>query len=782
MVKLRFFLWLLLTAAALFALGARWQSGPLLDANLLSMLPPDHRNPLAEQAVSRLLDKAGERAVILIGHENRETAREQAGQALRQMRHCDCFEQIQGEVGQLDLRKVLQPYAAWRFSMLSAEDREALRQQGGGALSMMLTRRLTMPGAGSIGLALEDDPFGLFNDVLMSLPLSGSKVQPDDGWLSAQGRGRYWVMLSARLKGAAGDAAAQRKAVATVLAIDRSARAKGGQLAATGAFLFADAARAQAEREMNLIAGVSLVGIVLAMWLVFRSLRYLALAALALTCGLAMATALTLACYGRLNVLTLVMGASLIGIAIDYPLQLFSYRLGLQNEAAGELFRKARPALALGLACALLGFGGLLWMPFPGLRQIALFCCTGLVWAWLTVFWAFPLLLGNAAAQRRRRAMVMASTVWRAHRRLAAGRRGAALLLAALLLAVPGLLRLQASDDVRLLVNSPERLRQDETLIRELVGLSGSQQFFLVTGADEAELLRRSHGLTKRLDSLRERGRLAGYQAVATFVPEPAAQRADRVLLRSALLAPTGARHLLTEAGMREALVDHYVRAAQEAPERAMTVSDWLAMPMSVPFRHLWLGKLGEGVATVVLPGSFASLADLTQAAQGLEGVVLVDKAASVSALFKEFRSAGVWLLALSFLFSRLVLWWRYGWQVAMRMSGLTLAMMALTLGGLGWLQVPFNLFAVLALLLVLGLGIDYLIFLQEGRGFLPAVWMGVMLSVWATLLSFGLLAFSTTPAVSAFGCTVAIGVAAMWFFSPLQIADEGVEQDDIPG
>ena len=67
MVKLRFFLWLLLTAAALFALGARWQSGPLLDANLLSMLPPDHRNPLAEQAVSRLLDKAGERAVILIG-------------------------------------------------------------------------------------------------------------------------------------------------------------------------------------------------------------------------------------------------------------------------------------------------------------------------------------------------------------------------------------------------------------------------------------------------------------------------------------------------------------------------------------------------------------------------------------------------------------------------------------------------------------------------------------------------------------------------------------------
>ena len=50
-----------------------------------------------------------------------------------------------------------------------------------------------------------------------------------------------------------------------------------------------------------------------------------------------MATALTLACYGRLNVLTLVMGASLIGIAIDFGVDLIArYEEELQKGVARE--------------------------------------------------------------------------------------------------------------------------------------------------------------------------------------------------------------------------------------------------------------------------------------------------------------------------------------------------------------------------------------------------------------------------------------------------------------
>ena len=68
------------------------------------------------------------------------------------------------------------------------------------------------------------------------------------------------------------------------------------------------------------------------------------------------------------------------------------------------------------------------------------------------------------------------------------------------------------------------------------------------------------------------------------------------------------------------------------------------------------------------------------------------------------------------------------------------------------------NLFHVLSLLLVLGLGVDYAIILREGRSH-QAV-LAVFLSMTTTLISFGLLGFSSVPFVRSIGITVALGVA----------------------
>ena len=66
----------------------------------------------------------------------------------------------------------------------------------------------------------------------------------------------------------------------------------------------------------------------------------------------------------------------------------------------------------------------------------------------------------------------------------------------------------------------------------------------------------------------------------------------------------------------------------------------------------------------------------------------------------------------------------------------------------------PFNLFNWLALMLVLGVGANYAVFLREGAlradDDLGAVWTGVLLSAATTLLSFGMLGISAMPALRA--------------------------------
>ncbi|MFT3761463.1 MAG: hypothetical protein QM761_02400 [Pseudoxanthomonas sp.] len=96
----------------------------------------------------------------------------------------------------------------------------------------------------------------------------------------------------------------------------------------------------------------------------------------------------------------------------------------------------------------------------------------------------------------------------------------------------------------------------------------------------------------------------------------------------------------------------------------------------------------------------------------------------------------------------------------------------ALAMAVLGWIGLPLQLFNVLALLLLLGVGIDYGIFLLEhgddaGGGDARA-WMAVCVGAASTWLSFGLLGLSATPALRAFGLTLLLGIGAVWLLSPL--------------
>jgi len=115
-----------------------------------------------------------------------------------------------------------------------------------------------------------------------------------------------------------------------------------------------------------------------------------------------------------------------------------------------------------------------------------------------------------------------------------------------------------------------------------------------------------------------------------------------------------------------------------------------------------------------------------------------------------------------------LALAWRYGrraWRAwlptAVATAG-TLALLAAT-------GQPLQLFNVLALALLLGIGIDYGIFLLEredsGAG---SAWLSVVLGAASTWLSFGLLALSSTPALHSFGLTLLFGILIVGVSAPL--------------
>jgi predicted exporter len=182
----------------------------------------------------------------------------------------------------------------------------------------------------------------------------------------------------------------------------------------------------------------------------------------------------------------------------------------------------------------------------------------------------------------------------------------------------------------------------------------------------------------------------------------------------------------------------------------------------------LWLGEVDGVYASIVaLRGTdYAALPVLREAGEGLAGVQWVDKVGGISSVLRRYRQDMGWVLAAAYGVVFLLLLPRYRGR-AWRVLAPAASASAVTLALLGFAGQSLQLFHVLALMLLLGVGVDYGIFMQEERERRAAPWLAVGLSAVNTILSFGLLALSGTAALQAFGLTMLLGTALAWFAVP---------------
>jgi predicted exporter len=322
------------------------------------------------------------------------------------------------------------------------------------------------------------------------------------------------------------------------------------------------------------------------------------------------------------------------------------------------------------------------------------------------------------------------------------------------------------------LTSRPAGLLQQETRIRSLTGVEIGTRYFVVEGKTPEMTLQAEERLVARLRQLSLKGELANFQAISSFVPSAARQEDNRALLRKTIHSDG---KLLEQAfehvGLRNGVAGELERAYQQSEGRLLTPEAWLATPGAAPFRHLWLGKTESGYTSVVIPIGAKSAEPLAALATDLPGVSFVDKAASVSRLFSEYRKGLSYGLIAAMVLVLGLLSWRYGRNGGagtLLPAGLGIAA---ALAGAGYMGSPITVFSMMALMLVLGVGVNYSIFLMEGRTRPGTTGVAVVLSASTTVLSFGLLAFSGTPALSGFGTMLLVGIAVTVLATPLALS-----------
>jgi predicted exporter len=115
-------------------------------------------------------------------------------------------------------------------------------------------------------------------------------------------------------------------------------------------------------------------------------------------------------------------------------------------------------------------------------------------------------------------------------------------------------------------------------------------------------------------------------------------------------------------------------------------------------------------------------------------------------------------LLVLALVLMSVLLLVRYHWKKMLQLIAIPVFAVCASVVLLALFNVPLTLFHVMALFLVVGLGMDYVIFIAEMTENSVETLSAVAISSTTNLLSFGLLGLSILPAVSAFGLALFIG------------------------
>lgn len=599
-----------------------------------------------------------------------------------------------------DLQATLRTFAGRTAGLLSAETRGLLRAGRYGEVATASAARLFGPVPPLF--SVKDDPFLLATDYVLALQ---SNLSPGwslrDGYPVCTRNGAHFLLVALETERLSLDAA---EVLRRRVEARNATAADGVRIWCCGPLFHTARAATRAKTEVNVLSGVSVACVVLLGVLLFRSLRFVPQLLFAVGASFLVASGALFAVCPHPHALTFVFGTTLIGLAVDYV---------YHARAAGDAARVARP-LGISLVTTLACFTPLLCSEVTALRQMALFTMAGLGTVFATVFAWGPCGPGLPA-------VVEPPPRVRGSGRV--GRWARALLLCG---AALGLFRLDVSTSPSAFYKPDAFLAAGERRFLEL-GPAAGNQVALVTGDS--------------LQACLEREEAAGLKGLSAVIPSIKRQR-ENAALAARLAAHEGARYAaLTGLRVFAGAVTNVFLDAEVAATGALK-------RLVAPFR------LAPTRLVAPCPEGFVP-AD--------PHVVVLDPRTALEDLFARFLASTCRLLGVSLglLAVLLLVFFRKRFFLYV---GPVVASVAATGGMLGWLGIPLTSFTLLCFFVMVGLGLDYVVFHRSRPG--AATRRTVRASFLSSLAGFGLLAFTAFPVTQAMGVTFAFGLFFAYVFS----------------
>lgn len=680
--------------------------------------------------------------------------------------------------GNLSAAKLfIEPYYQYRYLLQSFSNNEFSIQSLTEKFQQLQQQLQILPSLAEKKL-LTEDPLMLWPQLLRQWQTQ--KLAKYHGvWFDQQ---QKQSLLFVKTRAEAYDLKQQQINIDTITAniADLSTQQDEIQTILSGAPVFALASKQAISSQIKFISVFATIILLAFLYWVFRSFKIIFLLGLAPAFAVLSGLTTVILFDGFIHGISIAFGITIIGIAVDYPVHFYSHLISVtaqRSTSQTAIMHTIWPRLRLGLITTLIGFSAIIFSDFSGLKQLGLFSISGLFAAAMLSRFLLPAI--NIVSIKKPQAF---------NKLLHLSNLPIPQILYKIFLILPIVALLYIvlhqeqlwEDDIAALSPVPAIQKQQDFKLRKAIGLAELRHSLIIQADTAEQVLQYSALLKPHLDKLQQQGIISGYDMASRYLPDSQLQQQQQEKLPNTRELTIRLQAALQDSPLSAAAFSPFIESVERAKSLpTLKIQAILNSHYGQPSDNIISDKIKtlifptellqdinydkKWTAIIPLQGVTQTLA-LQQLVQSLKlPLQVLDLKTQTEKMLTHYRSDALFWFALGLALIILILFMHQKkLSVLITLILPFCGAVILTITTLLLMGYSLSIFHLVTLLLVIGLGIDYSIFMQssEGEAFASTevAQVSVIICLISTLIMFGALSLSALPVLNAIGLTASLG------------------------
>ncbi|MBF0263674.1 MAG: MMPL family transporter [Gammaproteobacteria bacterium] len=557
----------------------------------------------------------------------------------------------------------------------------------------------------------------------------------------------------------------------------------------SGAPVFALDSKQIISQQIKYISTAAFIVLMVFLWWVFRSIKVLIVIGFPL--AFAALTGLTVVNLidGYIHGITIAFGITIIGVAIDYPIHLYSHYYFHEKNTSdiNQTIKIIWPKLRLGLITTIIGFSAILFSDLSGLRQLGIFAITGLIAAAMLTRYLLPSLISSVPGNHQNEQIVKSLTNQISKWQFLLSQPGPKIITTLIILVSCSLLIInQASlweNDLSAMSPIAPAKKQQDFNLRKAIGIPELRYALIVKSNSLENVLQQSEQLKPVLNTFINDKLISGFDMAANYFPSQQWQSKRQQELQNISNLSSNIIDVINKLGLNENAFAPFIESIENSHLLPMLASEQSLNELPENFISNQLNSLllspkeqlnlqhtvtNDWLAIIPLKGVSDKFKDQWSQQDTSSDVRLLDIKLNAQEMIADYRQqAFYWFFIGLFLIILVLIFSGYKLNNMLALVVPFTGAIVLTISTLVLLGYSLSIFHLVCLLLIVGIGIDYSVFMLNSLPDENALEIdvikvrsafSVIICVFSTLIMFGALSFSDMPVLNAIGLTAFFG------------------------